>query len=81
MIYWPVLDFYGRIWSNRLDEDQLRQISWEMQRLHKVMKNIIEFVFATSPLLALSGGGWTRSIQGASLLRVSDIFNVFFLFS
>jgi hypothetical protein len=54
-----------------MDEEQLVQISSEMQMLHKSMKNIMEFAFATSPLLVLSTSGWMRSIQGTFLLRVS----------
>jgi hypothetical protein len=41
--------------------------------MHKLMKNMLEFVFATSPLLILSTGGWLRSIQGSYLLRVSIV--------
>jgi hypothetical protein len=43
--------------------------------LHKPMRNIIQIVFAVSPLLALSPHGWgpTRSIHGVYLLRVSFV--------
>lgn len=36
----------------------------------------MEYVSATSPLLVLSTTGWSRAIQGAYLLRVSDLFDV-----
>lgn len=53
---------------------QLEQISYEIQALHKSMKNIIEIVFATSPLLALSTRGWSwRTVNSTYLLRVSCI--------
>jgi hypothetical protein len=55
-----------------LDDQQFEEILMEMQLLHKLMKNMMEFVFATSPLLALSTGGWLKSIQGTYLLRVGD---------
>jgi hypothetical protein len=44
-----------------------------MQILHGPIKNIMEYVFATSPLLALSTNGWTRRISGAHLLTVSHL--------
>jgi hypothetical protein len=57
-----------------MDSTQLEQISNEIQALHKSMKNIIEIVFATSPLLALSTHGWAwSSVNSTYLLRVSFI--------
>jgi hypothetical protein len=60
-----------------VDPEQFEEIVLEMQMLHRSMKNMMEFVFACSPLLALSTTGWAKSISGAYLLRVSDCFNVF----
>jgi hypothetical protein len=60
-----------------LDEAQFEEISLEMQIIHKSMKNMLEYIFATSPLLALSTTGWSRYISGAYLLRVSHPYNVF----
>jgi hypothetical protein len=64
-----------RIWLDRMDVNQLEEVSDEIQSLHKSLKNVMEFVFAVSPLLALSTHGWggTKSIYGTFLLRVSDI--------
>ena len=57
-----------------MNSEQLEQISDEIQALHKPMKNLIEVVFAISPLLALSTHGWTwNSINGIYLLRVSFV--------
>jgi hypothetical protein len=68
-----------RIWIDRLDPQQFEDISNEMKTLHKSMKNLIEVVFATSPLLALSTQGWaTKNQHRTYMLRVSD-FLVFFL--
>ena len=79
VIHWPIIEFYFRIWSDRMDPEQFEGISLDMQVLHKSMKNIIEMVFATSPLLALSTSGWhSKSFQGTYLLKVGDVF-VFFL--
>jgi hypothetical protein len=62
-----------RIWSDRMDSEQLEDIADEMQMLHKSMKNMMEIVFATSPLLALSTSGWgSKSVHSTYLLRVSD---------
>jgi hypothetical protein len=63
-----------RIWGNRMDPQQFEDISAEMQTLHKSMKNLIEIVFAISPLLALSTHGWDfHSVHSTYLLRVSNI--------
>lgn len=68
-----------RIWSDRMDLQQLEDITNEMQTLHKSMKNMMEIVFATSPLLALSTTGWgSKPFHSTYLLRVSDDL-VFFL--
>lgn len=61
-----------------MDAQQLDEISDEIKVLHKPMKNIIEVVFATSPLLALSTHGWgVRSFHGTYLLRVSFLLSFF----
>jgi hypothetical protein len=62
---------------NRLDREQFEEVSSEMQAIHKSMKNMMEYVFSASPLLALSTTGWTRSIAGSHLLRVCDLFKCF----
>jgi len=55
-----------------MDAQQFDELSTEMQALQKPMKNLMEIVFATSPLLTLSTSGWApKSIQGSYLLRVS----------
>jgi len=62
-------------WVDRLDVQQFEDISQELQTLHKSIKNIMEIVFAVSPLLALSTSGWDwKSIHRTYLLRVSDGF-------
>jgi len=67
-----------RIWLDRMGQQQFEEISNEMQNLHKSMKNLMEIVFATSPLLALSTHGWSgRFIKSTFLLRVSDVLVVF----
>lgn len=56
---------------------QFEEISNEMKMLHKPMKNVMEVVFATSPLLALSTHGWaSKSYNSTYLLRVSDVLVV-----
>lgn len=56
-----------------MDPLQFEEISNEIQMLYKPMKNIIEMVFATSPLMALSThGGDYQYIHSTFLLRVSD---------
>ena len=57
-----------------MDPRQLELLSNEIQALHKAMKNIIQIVFAISPLLAISSHGWSnRSTNGVYLLRVSHV--------
>ena len=71
---------FSRLWSNRLDEDQFADLLLEIpSTMHKLMKNMLEFVFATSPLLILSTSGWLRCIQGAYLLRVRIVSSAFVL--
>ena len=56
-----------------MDSQQFEDIYDKLQFLHKSMKNIMEIVFATSPLLALSTQGWdSRSFHSTYLLRVSN---------
>jgi hypothetical protein len=58
---------------DRLDFQQLEDISEELQLFHKSMKNMMEIVFAISPLLALSTHGWySKSTNSVYLLRVRD---------
>jgi len=58
-----------------MDAQQFDDISAELQILHRAMKNIMEMVFAVSPLFVLSTRGWdSRSIHSTFLLRVSDCF-------
>jgi hypothetical protein len=61
-----------------MDPQQLEDLSNEIQAWHRSIKNVIEIVFAISPLLALSTQGWaTKSINSVYLLRVSLILVVF----
>jgi len=54
-----------------LEPEQFEEMSSEIQMLHKAMKNVIEIVFATSPLLALSPYGWSsKTCHSTFLLRV-----------
>jgi hypothetical protein len=70
-----------RIWSDRLTSQELEDISNEMEITHKSMKNAMEMVFATSPLLALHTSGWgKRAHHSTYLLRVSDGLLVSFAF-
>lgn len=55
-----------------MDPLKLEEIADEIQGLHKSMKNLIEMVFAISPLLALSTHGWTWHVHRNYLLRVSS---------
>lgn len=72
--YRPIVNWIRRIWVDRMDMQNLEEISEEIQTLHKPIKNVIEIVFATSPLLALSTSGWAnKSFNSTYLLRVSDI--------
>jgi len=57
-----------------MDPQQLEDVSNEIQALHRSIKNVIEIVFAISPLLALSTQGWgSKSVNSVYLLRVSRI--------
>jgi hypothetical protein len=57
-----------------MDLQEFEDISNEIERIHKPMKNAMEMVFATSPILALQTCGWgTKSYHSTSLLRVSDV--------
>jgi hypothetical protein len=68
------------MWTNQLDEDQFADLLLDIPpTLHKLMKNMLEFVFATSPILILSTSGWLKSIQGSYLLRVSIVSRKFVL--
>lgn len=58
-----------------MDSQQLDDHIKEMEDIHKAMKNVIEIVFATSPIMALSTHGWGgRTVNSNYLLRVSCIF-------
>jgi hypothetical protein len=58
-----------------MSPEEFEDISKEMEQMHKSMKNAMEMVFATSPLLALQTGGWSRrSHHGTTLLRVSNAY-------
>ena len=60
-----------------MDPVQFEELTMEIQSLHKGMKNVIDIVFATSPLLALSTHGWaSKSCHSTYLFRVSNV--VFF---
>jgi hypothetical protein len=68
-----------RIWSNEMESAQFEEIFIEIQMLHRAMKNAIEMVFATSPLLALSTNSWAgRACNSTFLLRVSDFYVLHF---
>jgi hypothetical protein len=56
-----------------MEPQQFEEISAEFQNLHKAMKNVIEAVFATSPLLALSTHGLRQKCYHSTyLLRVGN---------
>jgi hypothetical protein len=56
-----------------MDSQHFEDISDEFQILQKSMKNLMEIVFAISPLLVLSTHGWdSKSVHRTYLLRVSD---------
>ena len=60
-----------------MDPVQFEELTMEIQSLHKGMKNVMDIVFAMSPLLALSTHGWaSKSCNSTYLLRVSNV--VFF---
>jgi len=64
-----------RIWLDQMELPLLEELSEEIKELHKSMKNIIEIVFAISPLMVLSTYGWGwRSTNSTYLLRVSDLY-------
>jgi hypothetical protein len=63
------------MWGNEMESQPFEEITHEMKNLHRSMKNIIEIVFASSPLLALSTHGWGwKSCHSSYLLRVSGDF-------
>jgi hypothetical protein len=58
-----------------MEPSKLEEIADEIQALHKSMKNLIEIVFAISPLLVVSTHGWTwYGTNRNYLLRVSSRF-------
>jgi hypothetical protein len=58
-----------------MDSQVLVELAGEIKDLHKSMKNLIEIVFAVSPLMILSTYGWAwRSTNSSYLLRVSDLY-------
>jgi hypothetical protein len=60
------------MWRDQMESDHLEEIADDIHLLHKGMKNVIEIVFAISPLLALSTQGWaSRSIHSTYLFKVS----------
>lgn len=62
------------MWLDRLNVDEFDDVCTEMESMHKSMKNAMEMVFSTSPLLALQTRGWaSKSIHSTYLLRVSDL--------
>jgi len=69
-----------RIWSDQMTSQEFEDISNEMEITHKSMKNAMEIIFATTPLLALNTGGWgSRRHHSTHLLRgVSDGLLVLF---
>ena len=57
---------------DRIDPQQLEDLAKKIEPLHRSMKNMMEIVFAISPLLALSTHGWASTfIHSSYLLRVS----------
>ena len=55
-----------------MDLKQLEDFSNKIQALHRSIKNVIEMVFAVSPLIVLSTQGWAlKSLNSVYLLRVS----------
>ena len=61
-----------RIWYNKLERKQFEEIVNIVKILHKAMKNLIEIIFTTSPLLALSTHGWASKFRHrVFLVRVS----------
>ena len=75
-VYPFILIFHGlfKIWSNRLDSQQLKDIIGDVKMMHKSMKRMIDIVFAVSPILVLSTHEWaSRSIHGTYLFRVRNV--------
>ena len=69
-----------RIWSDRMDAQQLENVINEIQSLHKAMKNMIEIVFSSSPIIVLSTHGWeSKSYNSFYLLRVGVFLLNYFL--
>jgi hypothetical protein len=61
-----------------MDKQQLIDFSESIQSLYRAMKNVMEIVFAASPLLALSTHGWAmKAYNSTYLLRVSRVFIYF----
>jgi len=57
-----------------MDKQQFEDVSNEIQALHRSIKNVIETVFAISPLLALSTRGWaSMAVNSVYIIRVSRI--------
>jgi hypothetical protein len=67
-----------------MDPQQFEDIADELLLLQKSMRNIMDIVVATSPLLALSTHGWYPKsilIHSTYLLRVraNSIFSILFI--
>ena len=61
-----------RICVDRMTQE-LEDLFNDLETMHKSIKNAMEMIFATSPLLALQTRGWAwRSHHSTYLLRVSD---------
>jgi hypothetical protein len=52
-----------RIWLDWMNPQQFKDIANEIEILHKLIKNMIKIVFATSPLLALSSHDGHQNIS------------------
>jgi hypothetical protein len=59
-----------------MDPEQFEDVSNIIQSLHKLIKILIEIIFAISPLLALSTHEWANhySFHSTYLLRVNGVF-------
>jgi hypothetical protein len=69
------------MWSDQMEPQQLEGIINALLPLHKSIQNIINIVFATSPLLALATHGWAaHNYHCTYLYRVSNIFDIFWSF-
>lgn len=65
------------MWLDRMNPQLLEDTSDSILTLHKSMKNVIDIVFAISPLLALSTHGWSsRNVHSTYLLRVSGVLEI-----